>query len=89
MIKKNIRIQNKLGLHARASMRLLDCANRFASTIEIQFGKRTIDAKSIMDLLTLGAILGSEITLIVNGPDEDVAITTLTQLIDGKFGESE
>lgn len=89
MIKKNVTIMNKLGLHARASMKLMDCANQFSSRIQIQFKNKTIDAKSIMDLLTLGAVYQSPITLIADGKDEEAAIHALADLIVNRFGESE
>lgn len=89
MIKKNITIMNKLGLHARASMKLMDCANQFSSHLQIQFKNKIIDAKSIMDLLTLGAIYQSPITLMADGKDEEAAIKALADLIENRFGESE
>ena len=87
MLKKSCRIQNKLGLHARASMKLLTAAGRFQSQISLQRGQTVVDAKDIIQLMSLGAGPGTEVTIITEGPDEVAALEALGTLIDNRFDE--
>jgi phosphocarrier protein HPr len=89
MIKKKVIIKNKLGLHARAAVKFMNMANRFASSVWIEKDGNEIDGKSILGILTLAAVQGSEITLKISGPDEDQAINALEALIENKFHEEE
>jgi phosphocarrier protein len=89
MVKKKIVIKNKLGLHARAAVKFMNLANRFASSVWIEKDGNEIDGKSILGILTLAAVQGSEITLRISGPDEDQALHALETLIEAKFHEKE
>ena len=89
MIKHKIKIINKLGLHARAAMKLVNLSSRYQSKILICYNNREIDAKSIMNVMVLAAGYGKTIELIVSGPDEKEAINAIEKLIKNKFGESE
>jgi phosphocarrier protein len=89
MIKSNISISNKLGLHARASAKLTKLAGGFASEVFLSRNGRRVNAKSIMGVMMLAAGLGSEIEIEVDGPDEQLAMDALRALIDGKFGEGQ
>lgn len=89
MIKKKLKIINKLGLHARATMQLVNTAGRYQSEILIKYKNREVNAKSIMNLMVLAATQGSEIELIVNGEDEEEAAKAVIKLINEKFGEEE
>ena len=89
MLKKELTIINKLGLHARASTKFVNMASRFRSHIELSRGTHTVNGKSIMGVLTLGATKGTTVTLIADGADEQVAMDSLEQLIADRFGESE
>ena len=89
MLKQEITIINKLGLHARAAMKLVNTAGRFESEILITFNNREINAKSIMNLMVLGASKGSQLTLTVTGNDEKNAMKAVVELINDKFGEHE
>jgi phosphotransferase system HPr (HPr) family protein len=77
MIKKTLTIKHILGLHARASMQLVDCVSRFSSTVIISCGKKSCDAKNILDVMTLGATRGMPITVKVDGDDENEAIVAI------------
>lgn len=85
----DIDIINRLGLHARASAKLVETASRFKSSIRIGRGDRLVDARSIMSLLMLGAGHGSSLRLEVSGDDGDEAFAAVTALIADRFGESE
>ncbi len=80
-------IQNQLGLHARPAALFVQMANRFKSEIEVQKGRTKVNGKSIMGIMTLAAGRGSQITIRAKGLDASKAITVLTKLIRGNFGE--
>ena len=89
MISANVTIVNNLGLHARAASRLVNCASGFVADIEIARGTRSVNAKSIMGVLTLAAAIGTELVLQADGPDERQAVDALTTLFQDRFGEHE
>ncbi len=89
MIKKTIRIINKLGLHARASMKLVNLASQFDSRIFILYKNHKANAKSIMNVMVLAATKGTEIELQIEGEDEQQALTAIEKLINDRFDESE
>jgi phosphocarrier protein len=89
MIKTNITISNKLGLHARASAKLTKLTGTFRSDIFMSRNGRRVNAKSIMGVMMLAAGLGAEVEIEVSGDDEQVAMAAITALINDKFGEGE
>ena len=89
MLKKKITVKNKLGLHARAAVKFVNVANRFGSSVRIEKDGAEIDGKSILGILTLAAVQGSQITIKVSGKDEEKAIKALVTLINNKFQEIE
>ena len=89
MIKQEIEIINKLGLHARASTKLTQTASQFASEIWIEKNGRKVNAKSIMGVMMLAAAKGSVVLIEANGADEANAMTALQTLINDYFGEGE
>lgn len=89
MIKTQIKIINRLGLHARASAKFVSTAARYQSHIEVTKGSQTVNGKSIMGVMMLAANQGSEITLDIEGPDEEAMHKALVDLIENFFGEGE
>ncbi|HRC36961.1 MAG: HPr family phosphocarrier protein [Rubrivivax sp.] len=89
MIKSSISINNKLGLHARASAKLSKLAGSFRSDIHISRNGRRVNAKSIMGVMMLAAGMGTEIEIDADGADEQQAVEALRGLIEAKFGEGE
>jgi phosphocarrier protein len=89
MIKSTVRINNKLGLHARASAKLTKLASGFQSDIFMSRNGRRVNAKSIMGVMMLAAGIGSEVELETDGADERAAMDALIALIEDKFGEGE
>jgi len=89
MIKQEIEIINKLGLHARASTKLTQTASQFGSEIWIERNGRRVNAKSIMGVMMLAASKGSKIQLETSGEDEQPAMDALSALISNRFGEPE
>ena len=80
-------IQNKTGLHARPAKVLVNLAKQFKSDITLQCGAKRVNAKSMVSVLTLGAVCGSEITVQVNGTDEEKAIFELEFAICAGLGD--
>jgi len=89
MISAPVTIVNKLGLHARAASRLVNCASGFAAEIDIVRGTRSVNAKSIMGVLTLAAAIGTELVIEADGPDEQQALDAVIALFRDRFGEDE
>jgi phosphocarrier protein HPr len=89
MLKQDIQIINKLGLHARASTKLTQTASQFESEIWIEKSGRKVNAKSIMGVMMLAAAIGSTVTIEANGADEQAAMDALKNLINDYFGEGE
>lgn len=84
-----VTIINKLGLHARASAKFVSTAAKFQSFIEVSNETQTINGKSIMGVMMLAAHQGSELTLHVDGPDEEEMTAALCQLVQQRFHEVE
>ena len=89
MIKTQIVISNKLGLHARASAKLTKLAGGFRCDVFMSRNGRRVNAKSIMGVMMLAAGIGSEVEIETDGPDEQVATDALIALINDKFGEGQ
>jgi phosphocarrier protein len=86
-MEKIVKITNESGLHARPAGLLVKEAAKFKSDIQIKFGEKTANAKSIMAILSLGLQKDSEITLVINGEDEKEALDTLVELFNNNFNE--
>lgn len=89
MISVPVTIINKLGLHARAATRLVNCASGFEAEVNVVRGTRVVNAKSIMGVLTLAASKGTDLAIEAHGPDENDAVMAVVALINERFGEDE
>ena len=89
MIKTHTTINNKLGLHARASAKLTKLAGSFPCDVFMSRGDRRINAKSIMGGMMLAAGMGTEVEIETIGEREQEAMDALLALIADKFGEGE
>ena len=87
MISREVTVINKLGLHARAATRLVNCASEYDSELFIKKGARSVNGKSIMGVLTLAAAMGTELTIEASGADEKQALNAVIALILNRFGE--
>lgn len=87
-MKKDIVIENELGLHARPAALFVQTANKFDSEIFVEKNGERVNGKSIMGLMMLAAEKGSQITITVRGDDAASALGALDKLLSGKFGES-
>ena len=89
MKHEDITITNAVGLHARPASIFVQTSNKFSSDIQIEYDQKTANAKSILQVLSLGVKQGAVISLKINGSDEIQALTTLKNLIEADFGEGE
>lgn len=89
MIEQTVTIINKLGLHARASAKLVALAAKFQSQIEIIKDGKGVNGKSIMAVMMLAANQGSVLRLKIDGPDEESMMAAVVDLIENRFGEAE
>jgi phosphocarrier protein len=86
-VKVIVTIPNKKGLHARASAKVAEAAARFKSTILISKDGQSVDARSVMSLMMLGAPMGTIVEISAEGPDAEEAVKALVALVEVKFGE--
>lgn len=86
-MEKIVSIKNASGLHARPAGMFVKKAAEFKSTVEVIAKGKTVNAKSIMGIMSLGLAKGDELTISANGEDEERAVNTLVELIESGFGE--
>ncbi|MCY4378461.1 MAG: HPr family phosphocarrier protein [Candidatus Dadabacteria bacterium] len=84
---RNFVIRNRLGLHARAAAVLVALTSRFSSSIMIKKDSFEIDGKSILGVLSLAAICGTEVAITIEGEDSKLAMEEVSRLIESGFGE--
>lgn len=89
MISQKITIINKLGLHTRASAKLVHLASRYSSESKLIKGNKAVNCKSIMGVMMLAASKGTELELTVDGDDEKAAMEAIIGLVDNRFDEAE
>ncbi len=86
---KTITVNNQVGLHARPATFFIQKANEFKCSIWVEKDERRVNAKSLLGVLSLGIVKGTDITLITEGPDEVAAADALEALIKSNFAEFE
>jgi len=89
MLRTEVDIVNKLGLHARASAKLTQLAGQYKSEVWLTRDARRVNAKSIMGVMMLAAARGVRIGIETEGPDEAEASAALVALVADRFGEGE
>ncbi len=87
MTERDLEICNRLGLHARAAAKLVHTAGRFGCEVTLVKEGETVDAKSILGLMAIGAAQGTKISIVCDGEDETEAIDAVTDLINNRFDE--
>lgn len=87
MVRVEISISNKLGLHARAAGKFVEAASGFSSNVWLLKNTNRVNGKSIMGVLTLAAAKGDTVVIEVDGPDEAKALKELKKLVSSGFGE--
>jgi len=89
MPSADVTIDNKLGLHARASAKLTELASRYHAEVWLSRNGRRVNAKSIMGVMMLAAGKGASVTIETEGSDAEAALAAVRELIADKFGEGE
>ena len=87
MVERNVVIQNRLGLHARACSVFVKEAVKFSSHVIVARDGLEVNGKSILGVMMLAAERGAELTLRTDGPDEEAAMEALMKVVNDKFGE--
>ena len=87
MYSKSVVINSQVGLHARPATFFIQKANEFKSTIWIEREERKANAKSLLGVLSLGIVSGTEVNIIADGEDEEKAVEALEALINSDFAE--
>lgn len=82
MYSKDVMVQNQVGLHARPATFFIQKANEFRSSIWIEKEERRVNAKSLLGILSLGIIGGTQIKIIADGADEQAAVNALVELVE-------
>ena len=86
-VKKDVLVQNQVGLHARPATFFIQKANEFKSSIWVETDERRVNAKSLLGVLSLGIVGGTSIDIIADGSDEQEAVDSLVALVESGFAE--
>ena len=86
-MEQKVVISNKTGIHARPASVFVQTAAKFKSKVKVSAKGKTVDAKSILMIMSMGLVKGTEITIVADGPDEADAAKALKDLVASKFGE--
>ncbi|ESQ08117.1 MAG: HPr family phosphocarrier protein [Thiohalocapsa sp. PB-PSB1] len=89
MIRTELDIINRLGLHARAAAKFVNCASGFDSNVQVEREGRRVNGKSIMGVMMLAAACGTSILVEADGEDEEATLKALEALVRDRFGEDE
>ena len=89
LLKRTVTVIHRQGLHARPAALFVQLAKQYASKVTVKKGRKIVDGKSIMGLLTLAAGPNSRIAILIDGPDASEALERLTQLVTTPLPESQ
>ena len=87
MFVREVMVKNQVGLHARPATFFIQKANEFKSSIWIEKEERRVNAKSLLGILSLGIVGGTNVQVIADGADERAAVDALIELVDSGFSE--
>jgi phosphocarrier protein len=89
LISRELPIINRKGLHARATAKFVQCVEQYDAAVTVSRAGETVGGTSIMGILTLGAGIGSSITVTASGADAQQAMDAIAALVANRFGEDE
>ena len=84
-----LEIKNRLGLHARAAVLLVQTAKRFTADVTVSKDGQSVNGRSIMGIMMLAAEQGSSIDVTASGPQAEQALEAIRELVDARFNEGE
>ena len=87
MYLKDVTVKNQVGLHARPATFFIQKANEFKSSVWVEKEERRVNAKSLLGVLSLGIVGGTNIRIIADGVDEQAAVASLVKLVESAFAE--
>ena len=87
MYLKDVTVKNQVGLHARTATFFIQKANEFKSSVWAEKEERRVNAKSLLGVLSLGIVGGTNIRIIADGVDEQAAVDSLVKLVESAFAE--
>jgi phosphocarrier protein HPr len=87
MKEQTVVVQNRAGIHARPAALLVQTASKFKSSIFFEKNNERVNGKSIMGVITLGAVFSTKIKVVADGNDEEEAVRAIADLFDKKFEE--
>ena len=87
MYLKDVTVKNQVGLHARPATFFILKANEFKSSVWVEKEERRVNAKSLLGVLSLGIVGGTNIRIIADGVDEQAAVDSLVKLVESAFAE--
>jgi phosphocarrier protein len=87
MLQREVTIVNRLGLHARAAVKVVSLCSKYVSSVVLVVNGRRAEGRRMMAILMLSATVGSQVLIQAQGPDEKEAIEAVTRLISNGFGE--
>lgn len=88
MFVKEVSVKNQVGLHARPATFFIQKANEYKSSIWVEKEERRVNAKSLLGVLSLGIVGGTNIRIIADGSDEEQAVEGLVKLVESGFTEN-
>ena len=86
-VRREVRLSNRRGLHARASAKFVTIASELPATVEVEKDGNRVCGTSIMGLMMLGAAMGDTIVIHADGEDAEGALEKLAELVESRFGE--
>ena len=87
MYLKDVTVKNQVGLHARPATFFIQKANEFKSSVWVEKEERRVNAKSLLGVLSLGIVGGTNIRIIADGVDEQAAVDSLVKLVESAFAD--
>ena len=89
VLSRSLPIINRKGLHARATAKFVQCVEKYEADVTVTRSGETVGGTSIMGILTLGAGIGTDITVTASGPQAEAALDAIAALVANRFGEDE
>ena len=87
IVEKTLVIKNELGLHARSAAMIVRALERYQSDVSLERDGNTVDARSLLDILTLACPKDSRVVVRADGVDAQEVVESIVKLVNDRFGE--